>query len=298
MKIRRRCSMSKLVIDSGADLTVGYVRSNKLIFMPMSYSFGEKSYLDDMGQAQSVRKFYDMLRDGVQAVTAQITPNQFMDTWRPYLEAGEDLLYLAFSSALSGTYQSAMLARENLKEEFPERRMIIVDTLAASGSQALITDYAARMFREGKDISEIAEWVEENKNRVHTWFTVDDMQHLHRGGRVSGTSAFVATMLSIKPVLHVNNEGKLINISKVRGRNKALNNLAERFRDLNDGNLDQRVFIFHADAINDAEYLAGLLMDMGVMKIVINYMGPVVGAHGGPGTVLLAFMGKDRQYGL
>lgn len=287
---------SILIIDSGADLPRSYVEEHNLVFMPMSYAFGNAVYSDDMGDSMPFPEFYNLLREGKTSVTAQVTPKQFFDAMRPYLQKGIDILYIAFSSGLSGTCQSGQLAQETLSKEFPDRQVLVVDTFAASAGLALMIDHAVRMHKEGVELAKIAQWLEDNKRFVQQWFTVDDINHLRRGGRVSGAAAFAGTLLSIKPTLYINNEGLLIPLGKSRGRRKALRDMVDRMEELGENLSDQRIFISHGDTPEDAEYVADMIRQrFGITDIMITYIGPIIGSHGGPGILLLAFMGKDRQ---
>ena len=198
------------------------------------------------------------------------------------------------SSALSGSYNSALLAREMLLEEFPDAVISIIDTRCASMGQGLLVHYALNFRDKGWDHQQIVEWVENNKLRIAHWFTVDDLEHLKRGGRVSGTAAFVGNILNIKPVLHVDNEGRLVPVTKVKGR-KSIKTLFEKMKETAITPAEQTVFISHGDSVDDANYLADMIKEqLGVKEIVINPIGPVIGAHAGPGTIALFFLASHR----
>ena len=205
------------------------------------------------------------------------------------------MLYLAFSSGLSGTYQSARLAQEELRERFPDRTFTVVDSLCASMGEGLLAYYAATMRQQGCTLEETAAWLEENKLKLCHWFTVDDLHHLKRGGRVSPATAVVGTMLNIKPVLHVDDNGHLIPMEKVRGRRQSLEALVRHMKETVENPEEQMIFISHGDCPQDAEYVAGRIREtMTVRDIRIHTIGPVIGTHSGPGTVALFFLGSHR----
>ena len=239
--------------------------------------------------------FYEALRQGEEATTAAINVGQYTEALEPLLQAGKDVLILAFSSGLSTTYNSSRLAVEELGFKYPNRKIFTVDTLCASLGQGLLVWYAARERDRGHTIEEVREWVEERKLNLCHQFTVDDLHFLKRGGRISAATAMVGSMLHIKPVLHVDNEGHLINIGKARGRQASLKALVDRMEDtaIDPGSLT--VFISHGDCPEDAQTVADMVKKrFGVQDVVINYVGPVIGAHSGPGTVALFYMGTDR----
>ena len=220
---------------------------------------------------------------------------QIQPFFTPFLEQGEDILYLAFSSGLSGTYQSACIAAEELKKRFSERTVAVVDSLAASMGLGLMAYYASCRIKEGMNLAETVSWLESNKLKVNHWFTVDDLHFLRRGGRVTGAAAFVGSLLSIKPVLHTDDEGKLIPMEKTRGRAKALRGLAEKLEQQGENINGQTIFISHGDCLEDAEHVRGLIAEKYPdCKFRMNYIGPVIGSHSGPGTVAVFFMGVKR----
>ena len=243
----------------------------------------------------STETFYAKLREGKMSTTSQINADEFARTFEPILEAGEDVLYIAFSSGLSGTCQSAYIARDELKEKYPERKIYVFDSLCASMGEGLLVYQAALLKRAGTDIDSLYKWLGENVLKLCHWFTVDDLNHLKRGGRVSTTAALVGTMLGIKPVLHVDDEGHLIPVSKVRGRRQSLDALVQKMAETAIHPDEQTIFISHGDCLKDAEYVAEQVRSkFGVKNIQINFVGPVIGAHSGPGTVALFFFGTQR----
>lgn len=211
------------------------------------------------------------------------------------LGEGKDVLYIGFSTGLSTTYNSGESAARELREKYPDRKIYTVDTLAASLGQGMITYYAAKKKEAGATIEEVRDFVESEKLHMCHWFTVDDLNYLKRGGRISAATAAIGTMLSIKPVMHMDNEGHLVAVGKARGRKAALKALADSMESTMLPGRNETIFISHGDSLEDAEYLANLVRERtGVQDIVINYVGPVIGAHAGPGTIALFFWGSER----
>lgn len=286
----------KIVTDSTSDLPVQLIDELELHVIPMLFTVDGKDYLNTPDERElSSHDFYNLLRAGKTSTTTQINSEIFKDEVRPYLEQDLDVLYLGFSSGLSSTFNSVRIATAELKEEFPERKLVVVDTLAASLGEGLLVYHAAMRKKEGLSLDETAAWVEENKLHLAHWFTVDDLNHLKRGGRVSGAAAFVGTMLNIKPVLHVDDEGHLIPVDKVRGRRKSLEELVAHMEKTAIKPSEQTVFISHGDALDDAKYVEKLVRErLGVQTVYINPIGPVIGTHSGPGTIALFFLAQKR----
>lgn len=286
----------KITTDSTTDLSAELVKQLQIHVIPMHFTIEGKDYLNTPDEKYlSSHDFYEMLRAGKTSTTAQINGETFKSEIKPYLDEGLDILHICFSSGLSSTYNSIRLAAEELKEDYPDRKIIIIDSLSASMGEGLLTYHAAVRKNQGMSIDEVAAWVEENKLHLAHWFTVDDLNHLKRGGRVSGTAAFVGTVLNIKPVLHVDDEGHLIPVDKVRGRRKSLEELVAHMEKTAVNPAEQTVFISHGDAPEDAEYVEKLVRErMGVKNIYINPIGPVIGSHSGPGTVALFFLATKR----
>lgn len=283
-----------IVTDSSADLPAGLVQELGVEVIPLAFTIQGKTYRnypDD--REMDPKAFYQMLRSGEVATTSAANAFEFTSAVEPILQAGRDVLILAFSSGLSTTCQSAQLAAQELSEKYPERKVYAVDTLAASLGQGLLVWLAAQEKNEGRDIEEVREWVEENKLRLCHWFTVDDLHFLKRGGRISAATAVVGSMLSIKPVLHVDDEGHLINVGKARGRAASLTALVDKMEETA---IDvDTVFISHGDCLADAEKVKAMVEErFGTQKVVINHIGPVIGAHSGPGTLALFFLGTQR----
>ncbi|MCM1569952.1 MAG: DegV family protein [Roseburia sp.] len=287
--------MFKLMTDSTADLPVEYLRQNHIGCINLSYLLDGITY--GQGKELAPKDFFDMMREGKMPTTSQINPSEAKVFFEEAIQTDREILYLAFSSGLSGTYNNMRLAAEEIMEEHPDCRIEVVDTLCASMGEGLIVYKANQLRNQGKSLDEVKEWVESQKLRVIHVFTVDDLFHLYRGGRVSKTAAVIGTLVGIKPLLHVDDEGHLINIDKIRGRKKSLSalveHMAEKVRDY-DGENDM-VMISHGDALEDAEYVRDLIKErFGIENFMINSLGPVIGAHTGPGLIALFFMGTER----
>ena len=284
-----------LLADSCCDLPPSFFHEYRIPYVSLSFSFKGKELFDDMGQSLSHKDFYDAVRQGEMSTTSQINVQAYLDFFKKNVKPGDPALYLAFSSGLSGSCESAFMAVNQLKEEDPDWDIVVVDSLAASMGEGLLLYHVVQLREQGKSRDEIAKWLADNKLRLAHWFTVEDLHHLKRGGRLSATSAVIGTLLQIKPVLHVDDEGHLIPMDKVRGRKKSLSALAQKLFDTIENPEEQVVFISHADALEDAEYLAQLIRDrVPVRDIQISQIGPVIGAHAGPGTVALFFLGSGR----
>lgn len=285
-----------IITDANTDLTPQMVEELEIAVMPMQFSILGKDYLlYPDNREMDIKEFYDLLRKGNMAATAQLNPNDIIQAFTPYLEEGKDLIYIAFSSGLSGTYASARMAKDELCRLFPKRKIIIVDSLAASMGEGLLVWHAVRQKRAGLDIEQLEQWVLDNRNHLCHWFTVDDLHHLKRGGRVSSATAVIGSALGIKPVLHVDDQGHLIPVKKVRGRRQSLDALVDMMQQTAVDPKRQTVFISHGDALDDARYVEKRVRDAFKCKdIHINYIGPVIGTHSGPGTVALFFMGTYK----
>ncbi|HIT44602.1 MAG TPA: DegV family protein [Candidatus Aphodovivens excrementavium] len=289
----------EIVTDSSCNLIEDMIDDFGLHILPLTFMVdGEdkvyQSYLK--GERTDLKQFYTMMREGKVFKTSLPNLADAESLFREILAEGKDILYLGFSSGLSGTYQAIELLAKQLQEEYPHQKIYSVDTLAASGGQGLLVWYAVQHARAGESIEQVRDWVEENKLHLAHWFTVDDLMFLFRGGRVSKTAAWAGTLLNIKPVLHVDDEGHLIPMEKVRGRKKSLNALVDHMASsANKPISDQMVFITHGDCAEDAEYVASLVKErFGVREVVINYVDPVIGAHSGPGTMALFFLADKR----
>lgn len=287
----------QIITDSTTDISRDLIDSMGVVVIPMEFTMGGKSYLNYPEETEMTsREFYSKLRAGEQAVTSQINASRLKLVFEPYLKDGEDVLYFAFSSGLSGTYQSGVLAASDLMEKYPNRKIIVVDTLAASMGEGLLVYFACQQRDKGLSVDDVAQWARDNRLHIAHWFTVDDLNHLKRGGRVLGAAAFFGTVLNIKPVLHVDNDGHLIPKEKVRGRKASLDALISHYEKTGVKGSEQTIFISHGDCLEDARYVASKMHErFGIEKIFINPIGPVIGAHSGPGTVALFFYADSRD---
>ncbi|WP_415996657.1 DegV family protein [Gordonibacter pamelaeae] len=287
----------EIVTDSSSNLVEEMIDDFGLHVLPLTFMVDGEEYQSYLkGQHTDLKQFYTMMREGKVITTSLPNLAESEALMRGLLEQGRDILYLGFSSGLSGTFEATELLMRDLAAEFPERTLLAVDTLAASGGEGLLVWHAVQRARAGASIGEVRDWVEENKLHLAHWFTVDDLMFLFRGGRVSKTAAWAGTMLNIKPVMHVDDEGHLIPLEKVRGRKKSLNALVDHMEKSAVQPIDQQmVFITHGDCLEEAEYVAEQVKErFGVKEIVINYVDPVIGAHSGPGTMALFFLADKR----
>jgi len=284
----------KIITDSCCDLTPTLVEELDLDVVELSVLINDIVYVNYLDEREiSFKDYYELLRNGSLGKTSAPNVFDFTNAMEPYLKEGRDVLYLGFSSGLSATYNSSVIAVEELQEKYPERKIITIDTLCASMGQGLIVYLAAKKKAEGASIEEVAEYVENIKLNIAHWFTVDDLNHLKRGGRVSAVAATFGTILNIKPVLHVDNEGRLVPVEKVRGRKASINGLLKVIKEtITDKSV---AFISHGDCYDEAKYLADKIAEeVGVEDIKINFIGPVIGTHSGPGTIALFFVGTER----
>lgn len=285
-----------LMTDSCCDLTDSMARELELEVLPLTMHMDGQDYPNDLaGTAISNEEFYKRIRAGKLATTSATNVGQFQDAMRKVLERGKDIVCVCFSSALSTTYQSAVIAANDMRAEFPEAEIFVVDSLSASLGEGLLLYLAVQQKRAGLSAAELAAWVEENRRSICHWFTVDDLNFLKRGGRVSATTAFVGTMLSIKPIMHTSDEGKLVPVGKARGRKAALKALLDSIERLAIRPEEQTMFICHADCEEEARAVARQIKDrFGTKTIHINYIGPVIGSHTGPNTMGIFFIGTKR----
>ncbi len=286
----------KIITDTSANLTEEMIEQYNINIIPLVFRIGEEEFYSYVkGKKTDIKQFYDRMRQGEIITTSLISMEKCQDVFESNLKEGKDILYISFSSALSGTYNAALMVAKNLEKEYPERKIYVVDSLAASMGQGLLVYYCAEQKRSGKSIEEVKDWLIENRLQLCHWFTVDDLFHLKRGGRISGTIALVGTVLGVKPVLHVDNEGRLVPVRKVRTRKKSLISLVDEMEKTCINPTEQIVFISHGDSIDDALYVEKLVRDrLNVKDIKINYVDPVIGAHSIPGTIALFFIGKTR----
>ena len=283
----------QIITDSGADLPVEKLAELDVKLVSLSLLFRGQTLADSV--TDETKEFYAAMRAGETASTAAVNPDGWAAVMEPALREGKDLLVIAFSSGLSTTYQSAMIAADELRETYPGRTIRVVDSLCASLGGGLLVWHACKMRDAGMSLDSLADWVEANKWHLCHWFTVDDLKYLKRGGRISAATALVGTMLNIKPVLHVDDEGHLVSVSKVRGRKASIEALAQQMEKLSAFGENEVAFICHGDCLEDARLLEKMIKERcGVKEVFIGYTGAVIGSHSGPGTLALFFLGRHR----
>ncbi|MDR0915993.1 MAG: DegV family protein [Oscillospiraceae bacterium] len=285
-----------IITDSTTDLTPALIAEANLHIVPLHFTLDGAEYVNYPDERElSAAEFYAKLRAGGMSVTTQLTPQTFVEYFTPFLQSGKDVLYLAFSSSLSGTCDSGRAAADELAKTFPDRRVVVVDTLAASMGEGLLAFEAAQLRNGGASLDETAAFCVSRVPNLCHWFTVDDLKHIKRGGRISAAAALLGGILYIKPVMHLDSDGKLVPVAKVRGRHKALEGLCERMRNSYLPELGGTVFVSHSDCLGDAEFVAEYVRrNFPVRRVEIGGIGPVIGSHSGPGTVALFFWGKER----
>lgn len=282
-----------VTVNSTVDLPKEWLAERNVPVIPLKYTIDGETYEDMAGL--SSKEFFQKLRDRKMATTSQINPEEAREALEPFLKEGKDVLHLAFSSALSGTCNSMRIAAEELKEEYPERKIIVIDTLCACLGEGLLLYYVLKLKKEGKTIEEVEAWVEENKLHICHNVTVDDLNHLQRGGRISKTAAVLGTMVQIKPMIHMADDGSLQVVGKERGRKRSLNKIVDKAVEQSKGWEQDIVMITHGDCLEDAQYVAELVRaKMGIENILINNIGTVIGSHTGPGVVAVFCMGNKR----
>ena len=285
-----------IITDSTCDMPQEMADELGLAILPIRVSMEDKEYAHYLdGRELGFHEFYEKLRAGVPAKTSAANQEDFLSLMEPALAAGRDVLYIGFSSGLSSTYNVGVMTAAQLAEKYPERKVYTVDSLSASFGEGILVYHAVQQKLAGKSIDEVRAFVEENRLHLCHWFTVDDLQHLKRGGRVSAAAAVFGTMLNIKPVLHVDDEGHLIPVGKVQGRTTSIKALLKKMQETAIDPAEQVVFISHGDCEKDAEKLAAMVREsIGPKEIILNPIGPVIGAHSGPGTAALFFLGTKR----
>ena len=284
-----------IITDVTCDLPVELIDKHNLIVMPMQYSVDDKNYTNYPDfREQSLKDFYSDMEAGKVTHTVQLNSEVYKETYKKYLDEGKDILGVIFSSGLSGSFNSARIAVDELKEEYPNNKIMIVDTLAASTGEGMIALKAALNKEAGLTIEENFKAIEDIKLHVAHWFTVSNLEYLRRGGRVSNAAAYAAKVLNIKPVLHVDNEGHLIPVSKKIGRKNSIKEIVKEYQDTFDKSSDT-IIISHAECIEDANYLKSLVLEVSSPKnIIISNIGTVIGSHSGPGTLALYFIASKR----
>lgn len=287
----------KLLTDSCCDLHHEFLEQNDIDFIPLMYTIEGNDYYDDFRISMSAKEFYNKLRSGFISKTSLVNSQRYNDFFTKYLEAGFDIIYIALSSALSGSYQSSVISAAELKNKYPDRKIAVIDSTSASMGEGLLVAYAAEKLSGGYIFDELVNFIEDTKKKICHWFTVDDLQHLRRGGRVSSFTAFLGNMLSIKPILHVDNKGHLIAMAKAKGRAASLIALVKEMEKsiFNEGE-NQTIMISHGDCLDEARKVEEMVKKKfsQIKEIIINVVGPVIGSHSGPGTLALFFLGNKR----
>ncbi len=283
----------QIITDSACDLPVQKLEEYDVKSAHLSLLFRGQTLPDSV--SDDIVEMYQALRHGEEAKTSAVNPEGWITVMEPALEAGQDVLALCFSSGLSTTYQSAVIAAQELCERYPQRQIHVVDTLCASLGQGLLVHHACRMRDAGMTLAELTDWVETHKLNLCHWFTVDDLMYLKRGGRIGAATAILGTMLGIKPVMHMDDTGHLVSVSKARGRKASIQAIVEQMQKLGLPGENRTVFICHGDSLDDARYMERLLRErLGVEEVFIGYTGAVIGSHSGPGTLSLFFLGEHR----
>ena len=282
--------------DSSADMTEQYYAENGVTCINLGFTLNEKNYLGSDGKNIKAKEFYELLREGGMPTTTQVSPQSAKDGMEQALKQGKDVLVIAFSSGLSGTCSSFQVGARELLEAYPDRKIEVVDGLCASMGQGLLLDYVVKKADEGASLEETKDYADSLKLHICHEFTVDDLFHLKRGGRVSGATAVVGSILKIKPIMHVDNLGKLVPVGKAMGRKKSIYTLSENMDKAQTLEKGEPIFITHGDCLEDAEYLKSILeKKYPENPVSINYVGPVIGAHSGVGTLALFYRGSNRE---
>ena len=286
----------QIITDSSCDLPQELADKLDLQVLPLHFTIGGQTYANYLdGREIGFHDFFERIRQGEEASTSAVNPESFREAMEKTLQQGLDILFIGFSSGLSTTYQSGCIAADDLRADYPEREIYVVDSLSASLGQGLLLYLTVQQKRAGLSAKELADWVVSNRLSVDHWFTVDDLNYLKRGGRVSATSALLGTMLSIKPVMHTSDEGKLVPVGKVRGRKASLNALIDKIGELGIAPEKQTMFICQADCEDEARWVADQIKARyGTPEVHINFIGPVIGSHTGPNTIGIFFVGKER----
>lgn len=285
----------KITTDSTSDLPFSFLKENDIELLPLTFRIDGQEFEGD--KEFDVKAFYNKMREGAMPTTSQVTPTIAVEKFKKILDQGYDILHIAFTSGMSGSYNSSRLAASELQEEYPDRKIIVVDSLSASLGEGLLVYKAVNLKNQGYSIEELRDWLEENKLHLCHYVTVDDLNHLYRGGRISKATAIIGSIIGVKPIIHVDNDGKLIPIGKARGRKQSLNTLVNYMKTLTEGFEDKNdiIFISHGDCEEDARYLADKIKkELGYDKFLFNYIGPTIGSHAGPNTIAVFFMGKER----
>ena len=285
----------KIITDSACDLTRDYIKNNNIGLLSLILNLNGQAIKDDLGETLSYKDFYNKMREGTTPTTSQINAHEFEEEFIKYIKNGDSIIYISLSSNLSGTFNSANIAKNNLMDEYPNANIYLVDSLSVSVGQGLLVAKACEMRDSGIGAEEIVNWLEENKRKVIHSILIDDLNHLKRGGRISGATAAIGGLLNIKPTLFLDDEGKLIQGEKIKGKKKALRFLVNEVREKAVDTENEILYICHGDCLEEAETLRDMILEEVKFKnVIINYVGNVVGAHAGPGVLAAVFLGSNR----
>ncbi|WP_349818088.1 MULTISPECIES: DegV family protein [Clostridium] len=285
----------KIITDSACDLTRDYIKNNNIGLLSLILNLNGQAIKDDLGETLSYKDFYNKMREGATPTTSQINAHDFEEEFIKYIKNGDSIIYISLSSSLSGTFNSANIAKNNLMNEYPNANIYLVDSLSVSVGQGLLVAKACEMRDSGIGAEEIVNWLEENKRKVIHSILIDDLNHLKRGGRISGATAAIGGLLNIKPTLFLDDEGKLIQGEKIKGKKKALRFLVNEVREKAVDTENEILYICHGDCLEEAETLRDMILEEVKFKnVIINYVGNVVGAHAGPGVLAAVFLGSNR----
>ena len=285
----------KIITDSSCDLGINFIEENNIELIPLLLNLDGETLKDDLGKSLGYREFYEKLRAGSMPSTSQINIYTFEEKFKELLDKGYEILYIGLSSALSGTFNSANMARNNILEENQNAKIAVVDSISVSMGLGMLIKKACKMIEEGKMLEDIVQWIEENKNKVIHAILVDDLKHLKRGGRVSASTAAVGSILNIKPLLKLNNSGAVEVSEKIKGKKKGLKSLASIVKE-NAINIENEIlYIMHGDVLEEAQYLKGIILqELNFKDVKVEYIGTVIGTHGEPGTIATVFWGNER----
>ncbi|RXI51013.1 fatty acid-binding protein DegV [Clostridium tetani] len=285
-----------ILTDSSCDLPLEYIEENNIKFLSLTYNLSYGSFPDDFGKTMSHEKFYNELRKGELSTTSQINAYSFRKCFEELIKENKSILYLGFSSVLSGCINSAEIAKNELLEEYPKADITIINTKSAAIGQGLLILKAVEMLKKGSSKEDIISWIETYKYNMNHWFIVDDLMYLKKGGRLSTFSSAIGTLMNVKPMLTLNNEGAIVNTANIRGRKKAIKSLLEVYEKNRENFQDETIGISHSDCLEDAQYLKELILEKyNIKNILIGSIGPVIGSHTGPNALTLCFLGKKRE---
>ncbi len=282
-----------IMSDSNCDLNKTYLKKNNNPIIPFSYIIEGEEFIDD--GSVNIESFYKSLTDGKLSTTSQINPYLYYQEFEKHIDLGKELIYIGFSSKLSESYKNALVAKDMIIEKYPNAKIAVIDSISATNGQALLLDKANLMKDANCSFAEIVDWLEANKSKVNIWFTVNDLDHLRRGGRISNTSAMIGKAAQIKPVMKMSFDGRLVPVSKVRTRKNSLKRIVQELENSIDVSLNSTIFIHHGNCYDDALFIKEAILEKYNVDVMINYIGPVIGAHTGQGVISLAYMGNIRE---